>query len=594
MSIRRVVLALTTALLLLVPLGTSPAAAQKAPSPKKQVASAFQLLIRDTQKLPKRAVKKPRKAALVKTAKRARKQSRRRPCTAVKTLRSYKRQLGGVRRPARRNRGNRPTASSPRGRLQARLVNVNAALLQTPKSKRCGGGRRSRVAAAKATLLESSERRLRLRVQLPPPQFVAHQAGGKEFLEMSMEGMDVAGDVGKPGLPMKSTFFGIPQGANVDIDATGVRGYTIPGVELYPLQNQPVDQAPPTAKPPIDTFLEPPFKISGKAYDSNRKFPSAPVDGGALGAMRDVLTGAVSVAGGQYRPRSDKLRVFTSIDVTVTFGGDNKGTFAGSDLLSPWNHAFANDYATLINFDTVRGRLDVLRPVFCGEELLIVTSGELRPAANTLADQRRAQGYVTSVVEVGGGAGQIGTTPAQIQTYIRSRLNGGCLIRPSYVILLGNTAHVPTFLVPCGPGGDPDDCNIASDLDYSLNGIGTDLFADVQLGRLPAPSLDAANALVTKLQTYSTTSPAPPGDDFFDHAAVTSYFEPPLICVLNEGATGTPDCDPDHPGFNATGRSTTRRTPTRAASRSPRSGSGTRSPATGTRRTACTRRTTRT
>ena len=119
------------------------------------------------------------------------------------------------------------------------------------------------------------------------------------------------------------------------------------------------------------------------------------------------------------------------------------------------------------------------------------------------------------------------------------------------MILFGNTAHVPTFLVPCSPGGNPADCNIASDLDYSTNGIGTDLFADVQLGRLPAPDLDAANALVTKLNTYATSSPAPPGDDFFDHAAVTSYFQPAMMCVLNEGATGTPDCNPEHAGFNA-------------------------------------------
>ena len=39
-----------------------------------------------------------------------------------------------------------------------------------------------------------------------------------------------------------------------------------------------------------------------------------------------------------------KPGVFTSIDVTVNFGGDNKGTFARSDLLSPWNNAFIDDY----------------------------------------------------------------------------------------------------------------------------------------------------------------------------------------------------------------------------------------------------------
>jgi hypothetical protein len=203
-----------------------------------------------------------------------------------------------------------------------------------------------------------------------------------------------------------------------------------------------------------------------------------------------------------------------------------------------------------VNYALLRDRLAVRERFFCGEELLIVTSSALRPAANTLATQRSAQGYMTRVVETGAGAGQIGTTPGDIQAYIRGRLNSSCLVRPSYVILFGNTEHVPTFLVPCSPGGNPDDCNIASDLDYSTNGIGTDLFADVQLGRLPAPNLAAAEALVTKLQTYATSSPAPPGDDFFRHATVTSYFEPPLACVLNEGASGTPNCNPESPAFN--------------------------------------------
>ena len=130
--------------------------------------------------------------------------------------------------------------------------------------------------------------------------------------------------------------------------------------------------------------------------------------------------------------------------------------------------------------------------MFCGEELLIVTSSELRPAANTLQSQRQAQGYLTRVQEVGARRRPDRHDAARRSSrYIRSRLNGGCLVKPSYVILFGNTAHVPTFLVPCSPGGNPADCNIASDLDYSLNGIGTDLFADVQLGRLPAPNLDA-------------------------------------------------------------------------------------------------------
>lgn len=51
MSMRRAVLA--AASLLVLALLASPAAAHKAPSPKKQVDRAFSLLVRDTQKLPK-------------------------------------------------------------------------------------------------------------------------------------------------------------------------------------------------------------------------------------------------------------------------------------------------------------------------------------------------------------------------------------------------------------------------------------------------------------------------------------------------------------------------------------------------------------
>jgi Peptidase family C25/Propeptide_C25 len=551
MSMRRVVLAAAASLLLLVPLGATPAAAKKAPSASKQVSRAFSLLVRDTRGIPKRSVSRKHRAALLRTAKKAKKQARRKPCASIKTLRTYNRQLKRVKVRKHRTRDRRPTAGSPRGRLVARVVMLNAALLQSSKSKRCGGGRRNPVTEAKSTVLSSSEKRLKMRIKLPPPTFAAHLVGGKDFLEMAMQGMDVSGDPGDPGLPMKSSFFAIPNGANVDVDVSNVKSYTIPGVELYPLQDQPVDLALPPGAPDPTTFADKPFTIDNRAYNSKAKFPASPADGGALGAMRDIPTGAVSSAGGQYSPKTGKLKVFTSMDVTVNFGGDNKGTFARSDLLSPWNDAFVDDYRTLLNFRTLRDRLDVVNPRFCGEELLIITSSELRPAANTLAAQRTAQGYVTAVHEVGSGPGQIGTTPTQIQTYIRSRLNGGCIIRPSYVILFGNTAHVPTFLVPCSPGGNPDACNIASDLDYSTNGIGTDLFADVQLGRLPAPTLDAANALVTKLNTYATSSPAPPGDDFFDHAAVTSYFQPAMICVVNEGASGTPNCDPEHPPVNA-------------------------------------------
>ena len=133
-------------------------------------------------------------------------------------------------------------------------MTLNAALLQSPKAKRCGGGKRNPVTEARArVLVEQREATAGCGSSFRRRSSSSHQVGGKDFLEMAMEGMDVSGDVGKPGLPMKSSFFAIPEGANVDIDVSNVKSYTIPGVELYPLQKQPVDQASPTPKPPDAT-----------------------------------------------------------------------------------------------------------------------------------------------------------------------------------------------------------------------------------------------------------------------------------------------------------------------------------------------------
>ena len=79
------------------------------------------------------------------------------------------------------------------------------------------------------------------------------------------------------------------------------------------------------------------------------------------------------------------------------------------------------------------------------------------------------------VVQTGARAGQIGTTPTQIQTFIRSQLTALYCIHPSYVTIIGDDELVPTFTT--GPGGIP------SDLPYSMK-TDADELPDVALGRI--------------------------------------------------------------------------------------------------------------
>jgi Peptidase family C25/Propeptide_C25 len=545
----------TLALVVVVALLALPAfagAVTKPPTPKRQAALAFKVLRLDTSAVPRKNLAKRHRRDLLRLVKKAKRQSVRKPCASVKTLRTYRRRLKRIREPKLKRF--ELSVTTIRGALEADALTANVALLQLPRSRKCGGGRKSTVTQAAPRVLESDALHVRLKVALPSPTFAPHKVGGTTYQQMFMTGMGETGNVGEPGLPQITQFLGVPQGADVKVTLNSAQGYDLGGVNLMPTQEQPLDGAQlPSGAPDPGTFEDPPFEKSGKAYKSDKKFPASPTDGGGVGSMRDLLVGGVDLAGGQYQPKSDKLHVFTTLDVTVDFGGNNSGSFGhADDFTGQWNSWFQQNYKGLIdNYDTVVDNVGPAKVApFCGEEMLVITSPALEPAANALASAKQAQGYFAKVKLTGSAPGQIGTTKEQIQSFIRGELTGNCLVRPQYVVLLGNTDAVPTFLVPCTQGGSVANCNVASDLPYSLDGVGSDLFADVMLGRIPATDPANAAAVVSKIVNYENTMPAPAGDDFYKHATVTGYFQPQRVCVLDAGKSGTPNCNPDNGAVN--------------------------------------------
>ena len=522
---RFVVLALTLAAAAAVP-------ASAAASPASEIRQAFSRLITDTKQLP--AVQSNARRELLDIAQKARRASQDSPCRARSLMNGYEKLLEQLKR-----------GIGARGMLETDAVAVDASLLSSPMAKKCGGADRPPSSELKTRLLKSDLNGLMLHVTLPQAHFGFQHIGGRDWSEMDMDGMGTGGATGQPGVPSLTEQFGVPAGADVSVKVSKLSSYTLNGVNLLPHQPEAVDggRTPGAEK----AFLDPKFEIDRQAYHSDGPFPASPGGEGAGGVMRDVNVGGAELAGGQYKPHDKKLKVFTGMDVQVTFGGDSQGTFGDARLTDPFNATFDRLYrSSLLNYDVVFKNPGATVYPFCGEEVLIVTSPTLHPAATTLKTQKDAEGYLTRIVETGTGAGQIGTTNTEIQSFIRGELTGACWLRPSYVILIGNTDQVPTFHVPCSPDGDPAECDIASDLPYSLQDS-ADYFADAALGRIPAPDLATANTVVNKIVGYETTLPAPPGDDFYSHMTVTSYFEPKYICELNEGESGTPNCNPNTP-----------------------------------------------
>ncbi len=294
--------------------------------------------------------------------------------------------------------------------------------------------------------------------------------------------------------------------------------YTVDGVDVYPAQPDVVDQTPSTKRPDFSKppFASKPFELDAAAYRRSGPFPAQPASGGILGSVRDLTVGGLSIPAAQYDPRKHTVRVLQSVQLRVVFGGKNSGRFS-PELGSPWEKAARSGLGDLVNAaivePNIRDRL-VYRP--CGEELLIVTNGATRPAADTLKAARSRAGFLTRVVEVGTGTGQIGSTPAAIQRYIRGRLTQLFCIHPSYVVFLGDDELVPTFTPTIGG------TLIPSDLQYSLRNDNDEL-PDVAVGRIIGNDQAQVQTAVDKIVAYETTAPS--AGDFLRHATIAAQFQ---------------------------------------------------------------------
>jgi len=96
------------------------------------------------------------------------------------------------------------------------------------------------------------------------------------------------------------------------------------------------------------------------------------------------------------------------------------------------------------------------------------------------------------------------------------------IIRPSYVLLLGDAELIPTFYPAAN--GDVGSATIGSDWQYAVYGDPvTDRIPDFAVGRIPVDTLDQANIVVNKIIAYEQT---PPNNiAFYANAAIASQFQ---------------------------------------------------------------------
>lgn len=381
------------------------------------------------------------------------------------------------------------------------------------------------------SIAESNNHKFKVLFAFGRPSLETLSAGGEVWTRLTIPGLEEGGEGnGHPGLPVFRRLLAVPHGASAEILSAGPRVAERFSANLFPYQpfryeiSTAIDDYEDTL-PPRELYAEQPFFKDARSYEQNAALPRSPCRLQALGAMRDLEVALLECAAGRYNPATDEVTLFSDVGVTIAFkSGDAAPAFLDQQSLSPFEPT--GRYAgTLLNGDVVSryvSSVDVRR-VCTGEEFLILTRPTYRPAALALATWKESRGIITSVADVNDGDGPAPDTREEIDTYIDSRYRN-CWVRPSYILLLGDAADVPTWVIQ--RLSKPRGTTVATDFPYAT--FDKDPFAltvlpDFAVSRIPVNSLEQAQTVVDKVILYESTPPAIAG--FYRDATIASYHQ---------------------------------------------------------------------
>jgi len=460
------------------------------------------------------------------------------PCTAVNILGAFLNHTSGL------VRGKKAViAEELRNRCWMLRHNLLASL---PPEVTCPGFKNAE-ANAKLKIKESSNQCFVGSVSFGKALLHTVQAAGEVWTQVEIPSLQsLVGKPGMPAVPAWQTLLAVPMDAKVHLNMAAPKiGEEIP-LHLYPFQQQAADASLPAFEV---AFANPPFEINESAYEQEDFYPADPCSVALLGQVRDLTIAQLTCSAGQYNPATRSMRLFDSIEFEIVFEGGN-GAFVSSQSLSPFEKSSEAAMAAVANHEVLRDYVlpkDLSNLACYGEELLILTHPDFKAAADDLADWKREKGISTTVVEVG--EHEYYDEPHEIDDLIEQRYDN-CVVRPSYILLLGDVEFVPPARQDvdtsdaCGPC---DDETTGSDYAYAIYPRSLfDIFPDFAVGRIPVDTDVEAELVINKIIRYESEPPFLDfldGEPFYTTAANAAAFQ---CCRMNQDGSprnGRPGTD---------------------------------------------------
>ncbi len=448
------------------------------------------------------------------------------PCTAVNVLSALIHQTDGLRH-------GKQVAVAERVRNLGWELR-DAVLQGLPVGMSCPGFERAGK-TPEVTILASDNRRFAASVGFGLPSLSTEAGGDEIWTQVSLPSVPShMNEPGTPGVPFWHALVAVPSGATPRLGRIGVEVGDVLWVNLYPGQYQETD---PPQNQEIQSPGRPPFVKDEDLYATDAFYPADPCVVTPLGSSRDLQLAQISCAAGQYNPVSNELRLFSSVTFDIAFEG-GEGTFLTTRSLGPFEPPARVPLMSAVNGEAVTKYVKtVAAPVdSCeGEELLILTHGDFYHEAVRLADWKRRKGIATNVFVVNDSPAY--DTGEEIDAFIERRYDN-CSIRPSYVLLFGDSELVPPSRTDYDTTpymGDIGDETTGSDYGYALYATSLlDILPDFAVGRIPVDEADEARTVVDKIINYESSPPfvdLHSGSPFYTTTTHASSFE---CCRMHE------------------------------------------------------------
>ncbi|MCP4213942.1 MAG: hypothetical protein GY765_04755, partial [bacterium] len=309
---------------------------------------------------------------------------------------------------------------------------------------------------------------------------------------------------GSPNLPTVRQYIYIPAGKQARLVVTPGAPVTLDNYRVFPVQ-------PPHPDVVNEDGYTNEFFIDEAVYGSNRTYPSqmAFLDAGKM--VRGHQVAMLHICPFQFNPAQKTLQVYPNIAVSIVFEGDESQVDQRLQTreFDKFITGFVLNPKALSPYKQVK-----TENIEAGSDMIIITTPGLVTAADSLKAHKDGLGISTAVVTTD----TTGTTNTEIKSYIQDAFDTWSPA-PTYVILLGDAEHIPTFYESTHPYHNHLS---GTDLYYSTLS-GSDYEPDIFLGRMSVNDLSEATIVINKIITYETSPPT--NATFYANALMAAYYQ---------------------------------------------------------------------